>query len=119
MPSLVYNLSRCQEHRGDYCAAEAGYRKVLEQCPDYVACLLRLGYMLLTRGHKEPAEALFKEAAAKPEGHQDAIAILCMLWQRSKQWGRAQVRLKPRFLGCAQGFRAAHLGVPVCCLLAC
>jgi tetratricopeptide (TPR) repeat protein len=45
LATLRYNLARCQERCGDHAQAEAGYRQVLADDPDYVDCLLRLGYM--------------------------------------------------------------------------
>ena len=66
---------------------------MLADCPDYVDCLLRLGYMKLVRGHKAEAEQLFRQAADKPGGEQDGTAILCMMFQRNRKWRQAQVRL--------------------------
>ena len=91
-PSLEYNRARCLELRGDAHHAKLGYHAVLSKCPDYVDCLLRLGYMELARSHKAEAEEFFKQAAQKPGGKEDATAILCMMCIRNRKWAPAQVR---------------------------
>jgi hypothetical protein len=46
-PTLQYNVARCAEQGGDLGIAASGYNRVLQQCPNYVECLIRLGYMAL------------------------------------------------------------------------
>jgi serine/threonine protein kinase/Tfp pilus assembly protein PilF len=90
--ATVFNLAHVHEARGDYAAAERGYRDALlaqraHYGPEHDRVgtdLLRLGIVLHKQGRLEPAETAIREALAifrkrLPDGHpRQASAALAM-----------------------------------------
>ena len=80
--TLGYNSARVKEAAGQLAAAEAEYRALLEQFPQYGDCLLRLSHMARARGDMQVracvraggrAGSLVQPPSALPRAHCRAL----------------------------------------------
>eukprot|EP00887_Chlorella_sp_A99_P005280 scaffold1.g5280.t1 len=77
--TLGYNMARCREAAGEVAAAEAEYRALLQQFPQYGDCLLRLASIARRRGDFERAAELARQAAESGPSSHDGMAFLAAL----------------------------------------
>jgi len=89
LPAL-YNLSCLQQARGDEVAAEAGYRKVLAQAPDFSAALFNLAVLLEHSGRADEAIASYRRVLAIVPQHADAHFNLGSLLFRQGELAAAE-----------------------------
>jgi RNA polymerase-associated protein CTR9 len=93
MAIIRYNMARCQEAQGALQSARKGYEDILVEHPDFVDCLLRLGYMKARRGLRPEAEKLFKQCAELEDGKEEAWTALCISKLHCSHWKEAKVLL--------------------------
>jgi RNA polymerase-associated protein CTR9 len=91
--TMGFNLARAREATGDLKAAEADYKGLLDQFPEYTDCHLRLACMARARG--DDAGALqWARKTAEAGGHpSDALAVAVDVHLRAGRWPEAKETL--------------------------
>jgi predicted O-linked N-acetylglucosamine transferase (SPINDLY family) len=103
--------------RGDFQAAERGYRAVLERAPDHFDALQLLGTVLAQTGRAEEAVALISRALAinpkVAEAHNNLGYALATLGRGSEavESYRTALELKPGYTDALRNLAAALLGL--------
>nr|XP_058951726.1 RNA polymerase-associated protein CTR9 homolog isoform X1 [Pocillopora verrucosa] len=92
--TTTYNLSRLHESLCEFDKAEALYKNILREHPNYVDCYLRLGCMARDRGQIYEASDWFKEALQINQDHPDAWSLIGNLHLAKQEWGPGQKKFE-------------------------
>lgn len=92
--TLSYNLGRLYEATHEYTKAEAIYKDILREHPNYVDCYLRLGCMSRDLGQIYEASDWFKEALQVEKDHPDAWSLIGNLHLAKSEWGPGQKKFE-------------------------
>ncbi|CAH3158758.1 unnamed protein product [Porites lobata] len=92
--TTTYNLSRLHEAMCEFDKAEALYKNILREHPNYVDCYLRLGCMARDRGQIYEASDWFKEALQINQDHPDAWSLIGNLHLAKQEWGPGQKKFE-------------------------
>lgn len=88
--TLGYNLARVKEACGSLQAAEAEYKELLKQFPQYGDCCLRLACIAKARGDTKEALRWTEQAVDIPAYCSDALALQAGLYLEKRDYHRAK-----------------------------
>jgi len=96
-PDPAFDLGNAAYKSGDYQGAAAGYRQCLENAPDHVEALKRLGYCLYRLGQYAQAEAEFRRILGLREKDNFASLYLGLAYARMDEPEKAAAAWKGYF----------------------
>jgi superkiller protein 3 len=88
-PSEAFDKAVGALSSGDYTAAEAGFREVLQTAPNHVDALRNLGVVLARTGRPEQAIAVYRRALELSPGNTSVLLNVGLVYMRQKSYADA------------------------------
>ncbi|KAL4854380.1 RNA polymerase-associated protein CTR9 [Chlorella vulgaris] len=104
--TLGYNMARVKESCGNLKAAEAEYKDLLKQFPQYGDCYLRLACISKARGNTKVALQWAEQAVNNPAFQSDALALIAGLHLERRDYHNAK-QVLDKLLGQADSKQVA------------
>uniref|UniRef100_A0A915NCG6 RNA polymerase-associated protein CTR9 n=1 Tax=Meloidogyne javanica TaxID=6303 RepID=A0A915NCG6_MELJA len=92
--TISYNLGRVNEQLCLLDEAEKLYRDIIQQRPNYMDCILRLGCLIRDKGDLHNASMLFKESMSVNPTHPDPWTLIGNMHMAKEEWGPGQKKFE-------------------------